>query len=118
MDCCSKKMTKEEATAHGEKLLAKMKGKWWKLRVHENLGWHYCVFNGALSIHQSNDGRYGALLSNIDEGRYCGGGLAVWNDGKYYIDPNRAVLNQLAKAKAHVEQLLDVVDAVSKRVAS
>ena len=94
-----------------------MKGEGWKLRVHENLGWHYCVFNRAMSVHEYNPGTYFTLLSGKDSEHYGAGGLAVWSDdNKPYTDPNEAVLNQLILANDHIKKLVAAVSAVTNRI--
>ena len=44
-------MNKQEAEERGQALLKRMKGKGWKLRVHENIGWHYNVWNGPAAVY-------------------------------------------------------------------
>lgn len=91
MDSCR---TKSEAVAKGRALLARMKGKGWKLRVHENLGWHYCVYSGPVGVSPSRTSqgvRFFSLVAGEPEGSKGSSGLAVWSpNGTDYKDPNRA----------------------------
>lgn len=43
-------MTKSEATSAAKRLLAQMSGRGWKIRVWENMGWHYSVETRGLSV--------------------------------------------------------------------
>lgn len=109
--------TKKEAERLGQILLKKMKGEGWELRVHENQGWHYCVWNRAIHVSQGrNENEYFVLLGDKDMPQYSGGGLGMWVDHETYSDPNEAVRKQLLMAHNVVDDLLLAIRAVEKRV--
>ncbi len=55
--------TEKEAILMAKTLLKKVKFKGFKIRVHENLGWHYSVENEFISVSPSGaDNEYFALL--------------------------------------------------------
>jgi hypothetical protein len=107
-------MTKEQATSRGKILLKKMKGGPWRLRVWENLGWHYSVdcAEGALSV-SDYGGEYSAMLANVG----CShSGSYDWIDPRRYRDPNIAVRNQLRLAKQFVQRVHGWVTAVDTAI--
>ncbi len=88
--------TEKQARIAGEKLLKRMKGKGWLLRVWENLGWHYSVhlFNLTLSEHLYRSKKsYSALL--ITNESFAGSGEVFWSDKESFDDPNEAVTHQM-----------------------
>ena len=107
----------DELTArrHGKVLLRRMKGTGWKLEVWENLGWHYCVVNGNLTVYASEymDGiSYTALLG--DEGPHAG--LPLWSSHFSSKDPNEVARNQLEIAEDTVKRLTTVVKKVRANI--
>lgn len=83
-------MTKDQATSEARKLVKKL-GKGWKIRVWENMGWHYSAIalDGHLTVHPSSSGNlYFCLLS---DGDYAGSGSCNWYDAHHYEDPVEAV---------------------------
>ena len=105
--------TKKEATSLGRKLVKKLDGKGWRLRVHENLGWHYNVWKGPISINASFNPRgkkttYSVLISSSDE-RPPVGGLVLWtsNDTSRasHKDPNVAVRRAVKYARLVIDRL-------------
>jgi hypothetical protein len=98
--------TKQQAQNKGKALLRKMKGKGWKLRIWENLGWHYEVSLGGLTVSpfeiSGKKERYHALLS---AGDYAGTGEIFWTDvGFYSTDPNKVVKHQLKIARDFINK--------------
>jgi len=86
-------MTKAEATQKAKVLLARMKGTGWKIRVFENLGWHYGVETDRLSVRGTEiNGDYFCLLK--PHFTFFG---AV---GRSKTDPNKAVQATLRNARA------------------
>jgi hypothetical protein len=77
----------------------------WKIRVHENLGWHCELKRGGLTLWESSKtGRrstYSCLLG-VPPGDM--GGHGFWVDRKRHYDPNKAVESQLQVAQAFVRQ--------------
>ena len=95
--------TKQEAEREGKKLLKRMKGKGWKLRVHENIGWHYNVWNGPAAVYPSVDGMFHCLLADRDcEGTGCGNNN--WTTNFHSKDPNEVVEHEVASARAFLKQ--------------
>jgi hypothetical protein len=106
-------LTKKEAEKKGRALLKLMKGKGWKLRVHENLGWHYNVWNGPAAVYPSgaNNGKFFCLLSNRD----CGGtgaGVAAWTTKGSYKDPNRAVEKEVESAQEYADEINESLEYI------
>jgi hypothetical protein len=96
--------TKKEAQKAGEELLSKLKGKGWRIKVWSNLGWHYNLANGRLTIHPDSFNKgYMALLSDATC-KHIGGGAAFWTNSKSFKDPNDAVKDQIKRAKSFVSQ--------------
>lgn len=95
--------TKAQVTAEAKKTLKQMKTKGWEIRVHENLGWHWCLENvgGHFCIH-GEDNCYWTLLS---DGDYAHTGSVDWNARKEFSDPNRAVDHQLTLAREHRDKI-------------
>jgi hypothetical protein len=113
-------MTKQEATKQGRQLLKRMQGSGWKLDVWKNIGWHFCVRNGGMSIYANGGGildrawSFSVLLAGNDEDS-CGG-LAVWALHKSFSDSNLAVLAQLKRAQQYVSGLQGGLDALMQRL--
>lgn len=116
-------MTNVEATKRGKALLKRVKGRGWKLDVWENLGWHYAVRNGPLTVYadrytKDRSMRYSTLLGGEPKDRHCGS--LNWSPpSKGYRDPNRAVRAQLKAARAYVNQVdalvTDLEDSIQPR---
>lgn len=104
--------SKAAATREGKKLLAKMQGKGWKLEVWENLGWHFGVRNGALSVIVSGD-RYSTLMSDEADGV---GGAPIWFVRRWFRDPNAAVRAQLRVCREFLKRCDTLVSAVEANI--
>jgi hypothetical protein len=94
-----------------------MKGKGWKLRVWENLGWHYSIYAGALSIHVNHylrRVRYSSLMADrASEHIY---GSSLWTDNESYGDPNRAARAAVQLAEGVMANLTKVLDVARAAV--
>src|SRR3954464_8122969 len=94
--------TKQEATAAGlaAKKLLPNRGAGWALEVWENIGWHYDLERGLISIQESDHGDQGkqfwALVT--DDPDSLGTGSVRWHEGHavYYNTPAEAL--EAAKA--------------------
>lgn len=84
-------MTKSEATLAAKKLLAQMTGRGWKIRVWENLGWHYSVETNRVAVYPSLGGKFHCLLKP----HYT----LFGSDPRHYRNPNSAVENCIAIAQ-------------------
>lgn len=102
--------SKAAARAAGMKLLRRMKGKGWRLRVHENIGWHYSVYRGPLQLFPSGPRHFFCLLSGNPTDRPAMGGDGIWIDRGVYTDPNKAVDGQIRLARAVIARLTRAVD--------
>jgi hypothetical protein len=112
------------AIARGERLLARMKGYGWRLRVHENLGWLYCVYSSNITVSPnygaSNVKRYPdeskltyTCLINSEAGKpHAGSGL--WSTDFYCKDPNKAVQHELNNARLVVAKLFAALVSAAK----
>jgi len=99
--------TKAGAEKEGKALLKRMKGKGWKLKVWENIGWWYRVHNGPVAVYPTTKDRFFCLLN--DNVKVACGGLATWTDDFRSKDPNRAVSHQVKFAR-------EVLDRMEKAV--
>jgi len=110
-------MTKQEATRRGKALLARMKTKGWKLRVWENLGWHYSLERPPLSVYplyreEEESPSVGIMMTNkADE---SGWGYPCWDYKASNKDPNKAVEAQIKEAQEYVNQLQAALDAARR----
>ena len=101
--------TEKQAQQAGQLLLGKMRGTGWKLRVWENLGWHYSVSAGPVCVHESADGGFFALVS--DDPEKAGPGASFWTRPGGYTDPNRAVRAAVRRAVELTTRLVAVCQA-------
>lgn len=104
--------TRREATVAGKKLLARMRGEGWKLRVWENLGWHISVSSGPISVYEYvglSGNRYHALVS--DEPNTAGWGAPFWGAAYVGRDPNRVVGRAVKQVEKVVTRHRDVLRA-------
>lgn len=92
-------MNKSEATTGAKRLLKRMDTKGWTVRVWENMGWHYSISCGGLTIWPSSGKptSYHCLLSR----NRPGSGEVFWNTG-CTGDPNELVHAQLANARKFI----------------
>lgn len=97
--------TKAEATAKAKALLKRMTTKGWKIRVHENMGWHYNLINGPVNLYEYvleiGKPHYSCLIGTENGG--CGVGLALWTEEKAFKhpsskDPNKCVARAVSFA--------------------
>jgi hypothetical protein len=89
--------SRRNAEIAGNKLLKRMKGKGWKLKVWENLGWHYAVYlpigdAWRLTVHPSLYRDEEAYFTLLGRG---GGGEPCWTPEGSHPDPNQAVRDQM-----------------------
>lgn len=110
-------MTKQEATDKGKALLKQMEGKGWTLRVWENVGWHFSVYNrliprGNLTIYPPSGSVYWCALS-------------LWSDlgGEYRFDrkshgkdPNKLVRDVLDYAERLLATEADCVAVLRRKM--
>lgn len=108
------------AIRKGKALLARMKGQGWKLEVWENLGWHYRVYAGPLSVSEKRDRspefRYSAMMSERPDDHI--GGSYAWYGDTHSSDPNRTARKQLEIAEAALARLSECVAIARRAVGS
>jgi len=106
--------TKKEAALKGKKLLKQMAGRGWKLRVWENLGWHYCVNSGPVSVYPSyNEGNFFCLISTDPKKAGFGGSAWTNSSASPHKNPNQVVW----EAFENMSQVVDKYLAVKKAAA-
>jgi hypothetical protein len=110
--------TKEEATKAGKiakKELEAIKGfeKKWKLRVHENMGWHFSLKMGPINVskyepdRKNGKPRWHVLISNEKGGI---GGLAMWTPEKSSgTDPEKVIRRSVQAAQDAINALVPAV---------
>jgi len=100
-----------EARKDAERLLKRMQGSGWEVKVWESAGWHYAVTTGALTVHvwepasSKMSVAYSASLSDD----YSNADLDIWSDYNLSEDPNVVVRAKLRKAKETLENLDKIV---------
>jgi hypothetical protein len=112
--------TKKAATEAGKtELMSKLKGKGWKLRVHENLGWHYAADKGNVHVHPVHNRGEKPKFMCLIAGRAdeCGWGDCDWSTKFAHHDPIKVikhelrsvqeVTNQKVAARRGAEQVLE-----------
>jgi len=110
--------TKAGATKKAKALLALMKTKGWKIRVHENIGWHYSLLNGGLSVRSSvYEGKttYSCML-----GTTPGSGEGIWTDmgAGNSAGPNEAVKVTVEYARECLNEYTTVLESAEEVLAS
>lgn len=108
--------TRQSATKAGKSAKARLDKRWpkWKLRVHENLGWHYDLRLGPISLSESVGGGYFCMVSESPESDGTGG---RWPEFPHYGDtPEAAVTTTVAgfsmAIMRHVAFMMDRLTAV------
>ena len=109
-------MTKDQATRRGRALLKKL-GHGWRLKVHENMGWHFhaeCM-EGHLSCHENYYGKayrpkYWCQLS---DGDLPGAGSYLCLSTRVYTSPSEAVKAVVNMAEDTVFKLVMHVKTAS-----
>ena len=107
--------TEQRARDRGMKLLERLHGTGWALRVWENLGWHYAASNGTVNVHPSGNDKFFCLIGSA---QHPTAGLGVWTkDGdKSTSDPNEAVRRSLKLARGVVDDLNETLSAAEQAV--
>ena len=101
--------TKELATVTGKTQLVTMNGKGWELKVWQNMGWHWTLNNGYISVHETSDHRYYCMISDKPDGY----GLPIWTKNwrdRNFFTPMEAVKDALKHAWEVVKKLDKIID--------
>lgn len=100
----------KDAVRKSNKLL-KVMGPEWKARVYENLGWHYSLQRGPITLYE-REKEYSALIDDRLEDPV--GGLALWtNDvSKRYSDPKKAVIAAIKQVEEVVMKHNGIFDSL------
>jgi hypothetical protein len=114
---CGHRCTKHDYddAVKNAKALAKKLGYGWKTRVWENMGWHYSVSNGPISLsgygpyYGSRGASYLCLIDNNMETRH--GGCQDWTTYRRRspVNPFRAVRVEARSAIRYIEMLVKVM---------
>lgn len=110
--------TRKEARERGKKV-KKMLPKGWKLEIWENLGWHFKLTKGPISVSQSYDDSFHVLIS--DYGGHPGSGGGAWSSGlkaKKHKTPQAAIRSGFKSmqnyAKTRICELNKVLNLASE----
>lgn len=98
-------MTKQEATRAARAALKQMKTPGWRIRVHENGDWYWNLYHvdGHFNIYPGFREGFHCLLSSGD---YQNTGSLNWLDSKNYMDPNRAVREQVRLLRGYERKII------------
>jgi hypothetical protein len=105
----SKYATRAGAQAAGLAVKERLAGRGWKVRVWENLGWHWALHKGPLQIYpaayRSGRGLLTALCAAAwpDPGGHPSGGSSRWFLKKGRRDPNAVVRDQVKECRKYIE---------------
>jgi len=102
---------KVDAEVRALALKKKMKGKGWKTRVWENMGWFFEVKNGPITV-IGEEGSYFAMVGRDGSGNGC------WTCGscENFKDPNRAVAVAVKHARKQLDECIKIVKTSEKIV--
>jgi hypothetical protein len=109
------KLTKAEAEKKGKALRELMNfPKAWSVRVWQNMGWHYSIDNGYMSIRPTgfSDGEYFILASEHDQHLV---GSQNWLVKGNFKDPNNAVATQVDAIIAYRDHINKMADDILRR---
>jgi hypothetical protein len=101
--------TRAEAQAAGRAVKERLAGRGWKVRVWENLGWHWAVHKGPLQIYPAAYRSGRGLLTTLcsatwpDPGDRPLGGSGCWLLKKDRRDPNAVVHDQVKECRKYIE---------------
>lgn len=108
--------SKSEAIALAKALKGKMETRGWRIRVWENLGWHYGIESRWIHVYPASIG-YSAYLNSYGDystGDSCG----YWNGSMMAVesskDPNEAVARRICSAQMHANELNSKLALVRK----
>ena len=97
----------KQACSSGKKLAAKLKnidtdvkGGKWKVEIHENLGWHFRVSKGLVSVYEYSFRQYAACLNAAGPW-----GKSLWRQGK---TPKLAVRRLLSHAREELKGMVEL----------
>jgi len=112
-------LTKEQAEQRGNLLFNKMRGEGWKLRVWENFGWHYSVYNGAINVHVATlgaapDGSEDTFscLMGMDRDKERSGGHPEWTTHFSSVYPIEVILDQIREARKVLNVYIKAVEHI------
>lgn len=106
--------TKQEALreAHAKRNLLHQPRNW-KIRVWENMGWHWSLHNGTLSLYYDKYGKgKGTFSALMSDGRYEGVGESYWTSRFFHSNPNMVVADQMNLARVFLRTIQSSIDSV------
>src|SRR6188474_3140027 len=102
----------------GERIRKQLRGRGWKVRLNENLGWfvHVELVTPFSKIDVtpsqfSKPEMYHAMISDSPD---SAGGSGIWHTTKWFEGPQDAVDNALAEANRVVESLVLAVESINE----
>jgi len=106
LKACAK--DKEETIAAGKLVRAQLKTKGWTLMVYENLGWHWILRNGYMSL-DSCEPLHSTPTYHVMIGDAPGVGEVYWDTDRWFSNPNDAIEDTLRAAEQFVDRVTYVV---------
>lgn len=104
--------TKQGAITKGRQLRARMKTGGWKLVVWQNMGWHYNLQRGPITLNVSKDRQATVYWCQMtSDPKRSGYGEVFWDRCPYFRDPNRAVAAQIRIAERFAARLARAIAA-------
>lgn len=106
--------TKAEALRRARQVKAQLKTKGWKIKVWNNLGWHWSLdhLDGHLTLHECLHSKTFSTL--FSTGDYAHTGSYNWLVRGSFKDPNKAIEVQLHAAREYVKRTAAWVDNLKK----
>jgi ABC-type phosphate transport system ATPase subunit len=98
--------SKRDAEQAAHDALKLMNGKGWKVRIWENLGWHYCIYrgDGEISIYPINiNSRKGNSVAGVKFHAMIAQPGSLFSESIYHKDPNIAANSAIAKFRNYVK---------------
>jgi hypothetical protein len=99
-------MTKAQCTEQGQKALDSLPNKeGWTLKVQDNLGWYWTLYNGPISVYASSlPGHFHCLIAPSVEERGCGAGEWTGNSKKFCTTPWEAIQQEINIVREHIKK--------------
>lgn len=106
---------KDDAEREVRNLIAKLKGKGWKPRVWENIGWHYSAFSGPVQVYPFGMGdSFWCMVGPRSKDNVGGAGFWTPSRTKCFKDPNRAVRDAMRYVYEFADQVNQTIAAAEK----
>ncbi len=107
--------TKEEAKEAASKALLGLPDGW-DADIYENFGWHIVIYYGRISVHNTIDNKYYALISDSIKDTRVGG---KWTRNvKSFDTPSKAIQATISELKSFVNDYAVILDEVKESAES